>query len=258
MNRIKLFSIDLCTGLYEEFVQKILFNANKNNSGYACLANVHMLIEAKKNKSFKNVVGNANMVLPDGKPLGWALKLLYGIKQERVAGMDLLPDLIAHAANEKMPVFFYGGTKANLEETKKFLHNNYPALPLAGFCSPPFRQLKDYEEERIVELINSSGAQLVFVALGCPKQETWMANMKGRVNAYMVGVGGALPVFIGKQKRAPAWMQRSGLEWFYRLSQEPVRLFKRYAITNSAFLYLLTKKYLQLKVFKKRYKYYLK
>ena len=119
---------------------------------------------------------------------------------------------------------------------------------VAGLYIPPFINMNDLEEKKIAEKINSSGAALVFVVLGCPKQEKWMASMKGRVNAVMVGVGGALPVMIGDQRRAPRWMQKNGLEWFYRMVQEPGRLFKRYAVTNSFFLYLLAKAYLRKKM----------
>jgi N-acetylglucosaminyldiphosphoundecaprenol N-acetyl-beta-D-mannosaminyltransferase len=128
-----------------------------------------------------------------------------------------------------------------LERTRLYLQKNFPQLPIAGLYSPPFRPLSSLEEEQIIDTINRSGAKFVFVALGCPKQEKWMASMKGRVQACMIGIGGALPVLVGMQKRAPRWMQKTGLEWFYRMVQEPGRLFKRYAVTNTLFLWLLLK-----------------
>lgn len=216
-------------------------------SNYACVANVHMLVEAKKDPLFAGVVSDAYMVTPDGMPLTWALKLIYGITQERVAGMDLLPDLIHEAEKEKIPVYFYGGEQDILDKTNEYLQANYPDLITAGLYSPPYRKLSSVEEEEIVQKINKSGAKLVFVVLGCPKQEKWMAAMKGRINAVMVGVGGALPVMVGSQKRAPIWMQHAGLEWFYRLVREPSRLFKRYAVTNTIFLFLLSKVYFEKK-----------
>jgi N-acetylglucosaminyldiphosphoundecaprenol N-acetyl-beta-D-mannosaminyltransferase len=121
------------------------------------------------------------------------------------------------------------------------MDRHYPNLHIRGLYSPPFRALTPEEEERTIERINSSGAKLLFVVLGCPKQEQWMASMAGRINAVMIGIGGALPVLIGMQKRAPKWMQRAGLEWLFRLLQEPRRLFKRYFVTNSVFLYLLSR-----------------
>jgi N-acetylglucosaminyldiphosphoundecaprenol N-acetyl-beta-D-mannosaminyltransferase len=132
---------------------------------------------------------------------------------------------------------------------KAFCENHYPVLKLVGLYSPPFRALT--KEEEVILNINASGAGFVFVALGCPKQEKWMAAMKGRINACMVGIGGALPVMIGMQKRAPVWMQKASLEWLYRLIQEPQRLFKRYAVTNTMFIVLLFTQWLKLKFSKK-------
>ncbi len=169
--------------------------------------------------------------------------------------MDLLPDLLQRAVASNLSVYFYGGKDDLLSETLKYLNLNFPNLKVAGSCSPPFHKLSAAEEEAHVEEINNSGAQLVFVVLGCPKQEKWMASMKGRINAMMVGIGGALPVMIGLQKRAPAWMQNAGLEWMFRFLQEPVRLFGRYSFTNSLFLYLMLKEYLWLKLFKRSVSY---
>lgn len=251
MEKVNLLSISVSTGSYDEFIGSILKSANAKESQYACVANVHMMMEAHRDTAFSNVVSNAGLITPDGKPLSWALRLLYGIKQDRVAGMDLLPDLLKKAAAQKTSVFFYGGSQVLLNKTKVFLQTNYPDLPVVGLYSPPFRELTKEEEHKVVELINNSGAGLVFVVLGCPKQEKWMAAMKGRINALMIGVGGALPVMIGEQKRAPYWMQKAGLEWVFRLAQEPARLFKRYAVTNSLFIYILLKEYLRLKFHKK-------
>lgn len=245
MKKIDLLSIAVHTGTYQEFMQQILTGAPAHSSRYACVANVHMLVEAHQDAAFASIVQKAGVITPDGKPLAWALRLLYGVRQERVAGMDLLPDLLSEAARQNIPVYFYGGSEAMLHDTEAYLHKHYPFLDIAGMHSPPFRALTNDEDEKVVAQINDSGAQLVFVVLGCPKQEKWMASMEGRVQATMIGVGGALPVLIGTQKRAPAWMQRAGLEWVYRLGQEPKRLLKRYAVTNTIFLFLLGKAYVR-------------
>ena len=139
-----------------------------------------------------------------------------------------------------------------LQTTSQYISSTFPHLQIAGMYSPPFRVLNEEEANDTVIQINSSGAQLVFVVLGCPKQEKWMAAMKGRVHAMMIGVGGALPVLAGMQKRAPVWMQQTGMEWFYRLYKEPQRLFKRYAITNTLFLYLLTKEIIKIHLLKRK------
>jgi N-acetylglucosaminyldiphosphoundecaprenol N-acetyl-beta-D-mannosaminyltransferase len=251
MERRQLMNFGITVGNYSSFVNNIVSLARQRASSNVCVANVHMFIEAYQDKNLGRIINTADIVTPDGKPLAWALRLLLGVKQDRVAGMDLLPDLLQQLMVHNLPVYFYGGTTELMQLTEKFLQKNYPNLKLAGLYSPPFRQLTTEEEEVVVNRINSSGSSVVFVVLGCPKQEKWMAAMKGRINAVMIGVGGALPVMIGIQKRAPRWMQNAGLEWLFRLKQEPGRLLKRYAVTNSLFLYLLFKEYLAIRLFRK-------
>ncbi|MFP5040207.1 WecB/TagA/CpsF family glycosyltransferase [Parasediminibacterium sp. JCM 36343] len=245
-------SIKLTLGSYGNFVSEIVNLAKAKTSAYVCVANVHMLVEAFQNKVFGNIVCNADITTPDGMPLVVALKWLYGIKQDRVAGMDLLPSLLEEAENQQLPIFFYGGTDEMIASTAIYISKHYPALSNIGYYSPPFRPLTIEEEQAVISKINHSGAGMVFVILGCPKQEKWMASMRGKINAVMVGIGGALPVMIGLQKRAPEWMQRNSLEWLYRLSQEPKRLFKRYFVTNSVFIFLVLKEKLRLFFIKKQ------
>jgi N-acetylglucosaminyldiphosphoundecaprenol N-acetyl-beta-D-mannosaminyltransferase len=165
--------------------------------------------------------------------------LLSGIKQDRVAGMDMLPDLLSACEEEQLPVFIYGGTNSLIDKTRTYISERYATLPVAGMYSPPFRELTSLEDQEVVDKINASHARVVFVVLGCPKQEKWMAAMKGKINAVMIGIGGALPVLVGMQKRAPKWIQDSGFEWIFRLAQDPRRLARRYVFTNSIFVYLL-------------------
>ena len=241
MNKLNVFSIPVSTAPYADFITEITDAAVAKRSEYVCLANVHMLVEAYRNKEFATVVRNANSVTPDGKPLCWALRVLYGIKQDRVAGVDLTQDLLQAASQKSIRVYFYGGTQDVLWKAEEFFKTQYPALQLAGTYSPPFRALTPAEEEGVAQRINNSGAGLVFVVLGCPKQERWMASMQGKINAVCVGIGAALPVMMGIYKRAPKWVRNAGLEWAFRLTQEPKRLFKRYLVSNSVFLYLLLK-----------------
>jgi N-acetylglucosaminyldiphosphoundecaprenol N-acetyl-beta-D-mannosaminyltransferase len=242
MRKQTLISIDLSLGAYANFVDRIIGLTSKDKcSEYICVANVHMLVETYRNKEFAKAVNGSIITTPDGVPLIWGLKWLYGIRQERVAGMDLMPDLLRVASEHAIPIFLYGGTEKILKKTKKHIAKYYSEIPSVGVYSPPFRLLTPEEEQEVVHTINASGAKIVFVALGCPKQEKWMAAMKGKINAVMIGIGAALPVLVNAQKRAPRWMQKSGLEWSYRLFQEPKRLFKRYFITNSIFLYVLIK-----------------
>lgn len=243
---MEILGLSVTTGKYQEFIEKIRLLSFSGKSSYVCVANVHMLVEAYKSETFSNVVNNANVITPDGMPLVWALRLLHNHKQDRVAGMDLLPDLLLLAQANKIPVYFYGGTEDFIAKTSVFLTKSYPSLLVAGLYSPPFRSLTENEQSEVITTINNSNAKMVFVILGCPKQEKWMASMKGKINACMIGIGGALPVLIGMQKRAPLWMQKSGLEWLFRFFQEPSRLAKRYAVTNTIFLWLLLKSWLKL------------
>ena len=236
-----VISINITTGKYSSFLARILDLARSEKSSYICVANVHMLVEAQNDNKFATIVNNATMTTPDGMPLVWSMKFLHGLQQDRVAGMDLLPDLLKQSSENNIPVYFYGGTQHMLDATQEYVKSKFPLATIAGMHSPPFRPLTAVEENNIVNKINSSGAKILFVALGCPKQEKWMADMKGKINMPMIGIGGALPVMIGLQSRAPQWAQNAGLEWLYRLVQEPKRLFKRYASTNTIFIWLLLK-----------------
>jgi len=247
MEQKGLMHFPITLGHYDQFIDTIIDEGSTGTSKYVCVANVHMLIEAHLDGSFSKVVADADMVTPDGRPLTWGLRLLYGIRQDRVPGMELLPDLLRPAAKGQLPVYFYGSNQPMLDATYRYITRHFPQLPVAGMYSPPFRNLTKEEEDDVVLRINQSGARLVFVILGCPKQEKWMASMKGRINAVMIGIGGALPVMIGMQKRAPAWMQRLGMEWFFRFCQEPRRLFKRYLVTNTLFIFLLVKEFIKIK-----------
>lgn len=246
LHKKQVISLELSTGTYGSFVNRISAMASQNRSSYICVANVHMCIEAYKDPDYATMVNNADYVTPDGMPLAKAVKFLHHQDQDRVSGMDLFPDLLKEAEKQNLGVFFYGGSDEMLERTKTFIEKEFSGIRNHQYYSPPFRELTQQEEEQVVNRINNSRAHLVFVILGCPKQEKWMAGMKGRINATMIGLGGALPVMIGMQKRAPKWMQKTSMEWLFRLIQEPKRLFKRYLITNSIFIALFFKDWIRL------------
>lgn len=236
-SRKKVVSLGLILSSYNQFIDEVIEAARQHQSGYACFANAHMVVEAARNPAFARAVNAATWVTADGMPLTWATRLLYGIRQERITGMDALPTLLQKLTNQPIPVYFYGATPEVLAECSRFCARQYPGLTIAGMHSPPFRPLTPDEEDEVVATIRASGAGVVFVALGCPKQEIWMAKLSHRIPAVLLGIGGALPVTVGVVKRAPGWMQRFGLEWLYRFVQEPRRLFARYVITNSLFVY---------------------
>lgn len=241
MDKKRIISIDVSTGSFESQMKKILDLASKNQSAYICVANVHMLIEANKDMDFADIVNEADLVTPDGMPLAKSIHHLYNIEQERVAGVEIIQHLLNQSIEKDLKVGFYGGTQEIQDKTKIYVENQFPNLEVTHYKPHPFRELSEDEEKILAKEFNDAGTQILFVATGCPRQEKWMAMQKGNIHAAMIGIGGALTVVNGMKKNAPEWMRRNSLEWFYRLALEPKRLFKRYAVTNTTFLYLITK-----------------
>ena len=163
MKRLQLLGIDISLGSYDSFINTLIEEARARKSCYVCLANVHMLVEAHNSPSFASVLNNARMVIPDGKPLIWALQILFGVKQERVAGMDLLPDLLFAADKHKISVAFYGGTDEILHKTLLYLKKGFPNINIVKMYSPPFRPLNDEESSDIIKMFNESGAEPFFL-----------------------------------------------------------------------------------------------
>ena len=244
--RIISLNIDLVS--YNEALNQIISCAKSKTGGYVCFANVHMIIEAYHSRSFADQVNGSMLVLADGMPIINVLNSSYGHKQERVAGMDVMPDLIRLAEKEKLKIYFFGTTNEMLSKIKIRTKSLFPNVEIAGCFAPPFDRSLD--DDVYVQQINDSGADLLFVALGCPKQENWMARHSHKINAILLGVGGAFPLYAGTTRRAPEWLRNLSLEWAFRLGQEPSRLFKRYLKTNSLFLYLVfqekVKRFLQM------------
>ena len=224
---------------YQTAVSILLKWSRLYESRYACFANVHMLMEAYDSEYFQGVVSRADMVTPDGMPLVWIMRLKGVHQQERVYGPTLMLHLLKAAAREQIPVGFYGGQPSVLESLLERIQTRYEGLHVAFAISPPFTEISPEDDEKLVEIINRSGARLVFVGLGCPKQEIWMARHRDRVKAVMLGVGAAFDFHAGVKPQAPLWMQGSGLEWSFRLFTEPRRLWKRYLYHNPRFLVLV-------------------
>jgi N-acetylglucosaminyldiphosphoundecaprenol N-acetyl-beta-D-mannosaminyltransferase len=221
---------------WDDAIKRIRRWGEARESRYVCICNVHSVVTTTQDIEFKLAVNNADMSTPDGAPIAWALRRLGFRTQERINGPDLMLKYLALVENSSQKVFFYGSTEETLQKLRVALGAQFPNLQIAGTYSPPFRPLSREEDEETVEMINASGANVVFVGLGCPKQEKWMADHRGRIDAVMIGVGAAFDYHSGVVKRAPVWWQRNGLEWLYRLGSEPRRLFKRYAVTNTLFI----------------------
>lgn len=227
----------------------IIFSwASRRESRYVCICNVHSVITGVRDTSFANVLNNADMATPDGAPIAWMMRRLGHSQQARINGPDLMWLCCKEAALKKQEVFLYGGSEETLSRLRLNLLDCFPDLQIAGAISPPYRTLSDEEDASVVDCINVSGAQIVFVGLGCPKQERWMAQHRGRINAVMVGVGAAFDYHAGTIIRAPEWMQNHGLEWLYRLASDPGRLWKRYLVSNTLFIGMAAKQL----IFRKR------
>ncbi len=224
---------------YQSAVQRVLDWASRRESRYICVANVHMVMEAYDDTTFRQIVNSADLVTPDGMPLVWVMRWQGIRQQERVYGPLLTEYVLEAAGKEGIPVGFYGGTAETLQNLKRNIQKRYPSLKIAYLHAPPFRPLTSQEDEEAVRSINDSGARILFVGLGCPKQERWMAAHKGRVQAVMLGVGAAFDFLAGVKPQAPQWMQRAGLEWLFRLLTEPRRLWRRYLYHNPRFVLLV-------------------
>jgi N-acetylglucosaminyldiphosphoundecaprenol N-acetyl-beta-D-mannosaminyltransferase len=213
---------------YDGATRQILSWAYEGRSAYVCVTSVHGLIEASDDRSFRAVLNGADLVTPDGMPVVWGLRRLGAAEATRVYGPNLTLHLCEAAAREGVPIGLYGGTPESLDRFAAFLGRTYPDLEVACQIAPPFRPLTPEEDAAYTEQIAQSGARILFVGIGCPKQERWMADHEGRVPAVMVGVGAAFDFHAGQVRQAPAWVQQSGLEWAFRLSMEPRRLWRRY------------------------------
>jgi N-acetylglucosaminyldiphosphoundecaprenol N-acetyl-beta-D-mannosaminyltransferase len=236
---------------FEVQINIILEWAMSKVSKVVCVANSHMLIEAHWHPEFYSILRNADIVTPDGMPLVWMLRLMGMRTQNRVAGLDILLSLCKLAPLRDIKIFFLGSETVILENMRKKLEYLFPHIKIAGMEPLPFRPLTEIEDEAIIKKIHDSGAGIVFVSLGCPKQEYWMNQHKNKIKAVMIGLGGAFPVFAETQKRAPYLLRHLGGEWLYRLIQEPVRLLSRYSKTIPVFIWLVFKQLLSLALVRK-------
>jgi len=223
-------------GSLEEHAPKLILLAKNNTPSYVCFPNVHMLIEAYDDDSFQDVVNNATYALPDGTPVAKMFKFLYNVEQKRIAGMDFFPYFLKQCNAHSLRVSFIGSTHEVLNKIKSRIHKDFKKIEITCIISPPFN--KDWDNDDYTNQINSKKTHVVFVALGCPLQERWMYNHSKNINALLIGVGGAFPVYVGLINRAPSWMQKNSLEWLYRLYKEPKRMMYRYLYTNTKFIYL--------------------
>jgi N-acetylglucosaminyldiphosphoundecaprenol N-acetyl-beta-D-mannosaminyltransferase len=224
---------------WEQLLGRIVRWAQAGQSRMICLCNVHSVVTAKHDAAMANALKRADLNLPDGAPIAWLMRQRSWPEQQRLSGPDLMWQLMREAEKLQLSVFLMGATPATLGRLIGVLSNAFPRLMIAGSLSPPFRPLNELEHRGFVDQINRSGASIVLIGLGCPKQEIWMAECGNAISAVMIGVGAAFDYHAGSLRRAPPVWQRIGLEWLYRLLQEPRRLARRYLLTNTLFLLAL-------------------
>lgn len=204
---------------------------------YICVSNVHTTVTAYESPEYCEIQNNGILAIPDGSPLS-SVGRKYGAKNiSRTAGPSYMEEIFKISSKNGYRHWFFGSTEQTLKKLYENLLKKYPGIKLVGMYSPPFRPMTEKEDMEAIEQINNSNPDFVWVGLGAPKQEEWMAKHQGKVNGLMVGVGAGFDYFAGNIKRAPKWMQNCGLEWLYRLIQDPRRLFKRYIVTNSKFIW---------------------
>ncbi len=209
---------------------------------YICVAPVSTIVDAQFDNAYRTIINNADMVTPDGVPLVWCGRLAGHEGLGRVSGADFMARLFTISEQKGYRHYFYGGMPETLEKLKEELAQKHPDLKIAGCYAPPFRKSGDMEDNEVLERINALKPDFVWIGLGSPKQDVWMANHRHLLDVPIIaGVGAAFDFLAGVKPRAPQWMRSIGLEWFFRLCCEPRRLWKRYLVGNSIFIFLLVK-----------------
>lgn len=237
----RILGVNIAVTNMQDVVKLIVEQIDELKGKFICLSNVHTTVMSQRDDEYRKIQNAAFLALPDGSPLALVQRLRGYRTAEQVAGPDLMPALWNATENKGISHYFYGSTTETIAALEKKLKKNYPKLKIAGMEAPPFRSLTAEEDEEAVRRINASGASIVWVGLGAPKQEKWMYEHRDKINALMLGVGAGFDFHAGTVKRAPAWMRNHYLEWLYRLIQDPKRLWKRYVQTNAGFLLLSVK-----------------
>ena len=204
---------------------------------YMCVSNVHTTVTAYEDQEYQKIQNGGIMAIPDGGPLSYIGHRRGYKSMKRTTGPTYMGEIFKISAEKGYKHYFYGSTEETLKKLRKALEDEYPGIQIVGMYSPPFRIIDEEEDREILDRINNLDADFIWVGLGAPKQERWMAEHQGLIKGFMIGVGAGFDYYAGNIKRAPVWMQNSNLEWFYRLIQDPIRLFRRYWYTNTKFIW---------------------
>jgi len=226
---------------WSQTIEQITSWGESRQSKTVCLCNVHSSVTARSDSNLSAALAKSDMVLPDGSPVAWMLRKKGYKKQTRIAGPDLMEKLCANLETSNVGIFLFGASEQTLQKLLENLKTRFPRLDIKGSLSPKYGNWSPEEETAYIDKINQSSAGIIFIGLGCPKQEVWMTKNKDKIQGVMLGVGAAFDFHAGTIKRAPDYMQKAGLEWLHRLLSEPGRLWKRYFITNTQFIYFATK-----------------
>jgi N-acetylglucosaminyldiphosphoundecaprenol N-acetyl-beta-D-mannosaminyltransferase len=238
--RVDILGVRVSAINLDDAVAAIEVWIGRGDRRYVCVTGAHGLMESRRDERLRRIHNEAGLVTPDGMPLVWLARLMGKQRTRRVYGPDLMRRVTAVSAARGYRQFYYGGAEGVAETLQGVLTAAHPRLQVAGAFCPPFRELGAAEDRAIVEAINAARPDIVWVGLSTPKQEWWMANHLGRIEApVMIGVGAAFDFLAGVKRQAPRWMQRSGLEWLFRLCCEPRRLWRRYACVVPGFILLL-------------------
>ncbi|MBA3335351.1 MAG: WecB/TagA/CpsF family glycosyltransferase [Acidobacteria bacterium] len=250
--RVRVVSLfpNVCN--HSSAIDKIADLVKKHNGGYVCFSTVHMVMEAFDNAEFAARVNGADLIIPDGMPLVWMQKMQGAKNAVRVRANDLMILLCRYAEKNNLSVGFYGGQQEVIDAILRRAKMDFPNLIVAYAFSPPFRPLTIEEDASITVEISNAKPDVLFMGLGCPKQENWMARHKNEIKSVMLGVGASFDFYAGNVAESPEWMGKLGLEWLFRLSQEPRRLWKRYLILNPRFMWLAALQIVGLKKFAKK------
>ena len=234
-----ILGVDIAVTNMKSVVHFLTKNLERLRGEYVCVSNVHTTVMAYNDPSYREVQNSAVIAVPDGKPLSLICRLRGYRTAKRVAGPDLMPEILRVSEQEGYTHYFYGSTEQTLEALERNIRRKYPGLKIVGVYSPPFRKLTEEEDGEIIARINAAKPDFLWVGLGAPKQERWMYEHRGKIKAVMLGVGAAFDFHAGTAKRAPKWMQELYLEWLYRLIQDPRRLLRRYVNSNAQFIWLI-------------------
>ena len=243
--KYKVFGVGVSATTYQQAADAILAAARQRISATVTHMSSHGLCMAGRDAKFREVINDFDIAAPDGQPVRWSLKWFHKqLLPDRCYGPELMIRLCRAAALEGISIYLYGSSDEVLQRLTANLAKECPGLKIAGAESPPFRKLDPHEIDAAIQRINDSGAGLVFIGLGCPRQDQFAREHKHKIKAVQLCVGAAFDFHAGNKKMAPRWMQKRGLEWFYRLTQEPTRLWKRYLVIHTTFAFLLTRRIL--------------